>query len=114
MSRKLHRRRRRQHPARCLCSDLVYRIGLQRPSAPGAGQIGTSLHALGAVGLTGQDEFITAAMNRPALGSFPPVEWEEWLRTGLMTVAPKGLDQLMTTLCGSSANGQLPSSLPFP
>lgn len=45
-------------------------------------------------------------MNRPALGSFPPAKFAEWLETGLMTVAPKGLDQLMTTLCGSSANGE--------
>ena len=45
-------------------------------------------------------------MNRPALGSFPPAKFAEWLETGLMTVAPKGLDQLMTTLCGSSANGK--------
>ena len=52
-----------------------------------------------------QDEFVTAVMNRPALGSFPPVKFAEWLETGLLTVAPKGLDQLMTTLCGSSANG---------
>lgn len=43
-------------------------------------------------------------MNRPALGSFPPVQWAEWLNTGLMKVAPTGLDNLMTTLCGSSAN----------
>ncbi|WWC65717.1 4-aminobutyrate aminotransferase [Kwoniella dejecticola CBS 10117] len=50
------------------------------------------------------DEFAKAAMNRPALGSFPPVQWAEWLRTGLLTVQPKGLDQLITTLCGSSAN----------
>ena len=45
-------------------------------------------------------------MNRPALGSFPPVKWQEWLDTGLMKVRPKGLDNLMTTLCGSSANGE--------
>ncbi|WWC73536.1 4-aminobutyrate aminotransferase [Kwoniella pini CBS 10737] len=50
------------------------------------------------------DEFAKAAMNRPALGSFPPVQWAEWLKTGLLTVQPKGLDQLITTLCGSSAN----------
>ncbi|BEJ12516.1 hypothetical protein CspHIS471_0209760 [Cutaneotrichosporon sp. HIS471] len=50
------------------------------------------------------DEFITAALNRPALGSFPPKQWAEWLNTGLMTVAPKGLDKLVTSLCGSSAN----------
>ncbi|WVQ75107.1 4-aminobutyrate aminotransferase [Cryptococcus sp. DSM 104548] len=50
------------------------------------------------------DEFVKAAMNRPAIGSFPPVQWAEWIETGLLTVAPKGLDQLVTTLCGSSAN----------
>lgn len=51
-----------------------------------------------------QEEYGKAAMNRPALGSFPPKQWAEWLNTGLMKVAPKGLDQLVTTLCGSSAN----------
>lgn len=59
-----------------------------------------------------KDEYIRHAMNRPALGSFPPAKFAEWLETGLMTVAPKGLDQLMTTLCGSSANGM--SVLCFP
>ncbi|KAL1413286.1 4-aminobutyrate transaminase [Vanrija albida] len=49
-------------------------------------------------------EFITAALNRPALGSFPPKDWAKWLEEGLLTVRPKGLDQLVTTLCGSSAN----------
>nr|ODN95555.1 4-aminobutyrate aminotransferase [Cryptococcus depauperatus CBS 7855] len=47
-----------------------------------------------------------AALNRPALGSFPPVQWAEWIKTGLLTVAPKGLDQCITTLCGSSANAE--------
>ncbi|GAA6039357.1 hypothetical protein JCM8097_002814 [Rhodosporidiobolus ruineniae] len=50
------------------------------------------------------DEFATAAMNRPALGSFPSTEWADILETGLLTVAPKGLDQLTTMQCGSSAN----------
>jgi 4-aminobutyrate aminotransferase/(S)-3-amino-2-methylpropionate transaminase len=59
-----------------------------------------------------QDEFVHAVMNRPALGSFPPVQWEEWLNTGLMKTAPKGLDNLMTTLCGSSANGTIDYHLP--
>ncbi|KAK4686089.1 hypothetical protein P7C73_g4046, partial [Tremellales sp. Uapishka_1] len=49
-------------------------------------------------------EFLHAALNRPALGSFPPVRWAEILKEGLLTAAPKGLDQLITTLCGSSAN----------
>lgn len=57
--------------------------------------------------LTETLDFRTAAINRPALGSFPPAEWRTWLEEGLMRVQPKGLDQLVTTLCGSSANGKL-------
>jgi 4-aminobutyrate aminotransferase/(S)-3-amino-2-methylpropionate transaminase len=51
-------------------------------------------------------DFVHAVINRPALGSFPPVGWAEWLEGGLMTVRPKGLEHLVTTLCGSSANGE--------
>lgn len=50
------------------------------------------------------DEFATAAMARPALGSFPSTEWAEIIETGLLKVAPAGLDQLCTMQCGSSAN----------
>ncbi|BGP16197.1 4-aminobutyrate transaminase [Rhodosporidiobolus nylandii] len=50
------------------------------------------------------DEFATAAMARPALGSYPSTEWAEIIETGLLKVAPKGLDQLTTMQCGSSAN----------
>jgi 4-aminobutyrate aminotransferase/(S)-3-amino-2-methylpropionate transaminase len=56
--------------------------------------------------LAKSDAFAKAAINRPALGSFPPVKWSEWLEKGLMTVKPKGLEHLVTTLCGSSANGE--------
>ena len=63
--------------------------------------------------LNNKDEYIRHAMNRPALGSFPPAKFAEWLETGLMTVAPKGLDQLMTTLCGSSANGTSTLAIPI-
>jgi 4-aminobutyrate aminotransferase/(S)-3-amino-2-methylpropionate transaminase len=52
------------------------------------------------------EEFQKAAINRPALGSFPPGKWSAWLEEGLMRVHPEGLDQLITTLCGSSANGK--------
>lgn len=55
--------------------------------------------------LARSDEFVRAAINRPALGSFPPVKWAEWLEGGMLTVKPKGLEHLVTTLCGSSANG---------
>lgn len=43
-------------------------------------------------------------MARPALGSFPSTEWAEIIETGLLKIAPKGLDQLTTMQCGSSAN----------
>ncbi|GAA6006826.1 hypothetical protein JCM10207_009108 [Rhodosporidiobolus poonsookiae] len=54
--------------------------------------------------LAKSDEFATAAMARPALGSFPSTEWAEIIETGLLKVAPKGLEQLTTMQCGSSAN----------
>ncbi|GAA6024636.1 hypothetical protein JCM10207_003906 [Rhodosporidiobolus poonsookiae] len=54
--------------------------------------------------LAKSDEFATAAMARPALGSFPSTEWAEIIETGLLKVAPPGLDQLTTMQCGSSAN----------
>lgn len=56
--------------------------------------------------LARSDEFIKATMNRPALGSFPPAKWAEWIETGLLAddVRPKGLDHLFTAMCGSCAN----------
>lgn len=51
-----------------------------------------------------QDAFATAAMARPALGSFPGTDWAEIIETGLLKVKPSGLDQLTTMQCGSSAN----------
>ncbi|KWU44212.1 GATA_USTMA 4-AMINOBUTYRATE aminotransferase (GABA-AT) [Rhodotorula sp. JG-1b] len=50
------------------------------------------------------DEFATAAMNRPALGSFPSAEWAETIHSGLLSVAPKGTPHLFTQMCGSCAN----------
>ncbi|PWZ03075.1 4-aminobutyrate aminotransferase [Testicularia cyperi] len=50
------------------------------------------------------DEFITATMNRAALGSFPPTNWQELVETGLGQVRPKGLEQIFTAMCGSCAN----------
>ena len=54
--------------------------------------------------LARSDEFVQLAVNRPALGSFPPTNWDEIVSTGLLRVAPKGLDQLFTMMCGSCAN----------
>ncbi|KUI60114.1 4-aminobutyrate aminotransferase [Cytospora mali] len=40
----------------------------------------------------------------PALGNFPPNDWAEVLRSGILKVAPKGLDQVFTAMAGSDAN----------
>ncbi|KAL6073536.1 4-aminobutyrate aminotransferase [Balamuthia mandrillaris] len=43
-------------------------------------------------------------VNRPALGVMPPGDWPELLQSSFMRVAPKGLDQVFTAMCGSCAN----------
>ncbi|GAA5975502.1 hypothetical protein JCM5350_002633 [Sporobolomyces pararoseus] len=50
------------------------------------------------------DEFAIAAMNRPALGSFPNADWSKTIHDGLLSVAPKGTPHLFTQMCGSCAN----------
>ncbi|TDZ36385.1 4-aminobutyrate aminotransferase [Colletotrichum spinosum] len=49
-------------------------------------------------------EMVNAIINRPALGNFPPEDWAEVLRSGILKVAPKGLDQVFTAMAGSDAN----------
>ncbi|KAK8041916.1 4-aminobutyrate aminotransferase [Apiospora rasikravindrae] len=49
-------------------------------------------------------EMIDAIINRPALGNFPSHNWAEILETGILKVAPKGLDQVFTAMAGSDAN----------
>lgn len=49
-------------------------------------------------------EMIDSLINRPALGNFPSSNWAHVLKTGLLTVAPKGLDQVFTAMAGSDAN----------
>ena len=50
------------------------------------------------------DEMIQALINRPALGNFPSHNWASILETGILKVAPKGLDQVFTAMAGSDAN----------
>lgn len=45
-----------------------------------------------------------ALINRPALGAFPGEDWPKRLQSGLMAVAPKGLDCVTTMMCGSCSN----------
>ncbi|KAF2858500.1 4-aminobutyrate aminotransferase [Piedraia hortae CBS 480.64] len=49
-------------------------------------------------------EMASAIINRPALGNFPGHEWANVLKTGLLTKAPPGLNQVFTALAGSDAN----------
>jgi len=49
-------------------------------------------------------EMVQALINRPALGNFPSHDWAETLRSGILKVAPKGLDQVFTAMAGSDAN----------
>jgi 4-aminobutyrate aminotransferase/(S)-3-amino-2-methylpropionate transaminase len=50
------------------------------------------------------DEMIQALINRPALGNFPSHDWASILETGILKVAPKGLNQVFTAMAGSDAN----------
>jgi len=49
-------------------------------------------------------EMASAIINRPALGNFPQHDWADILETGVLTVAPKGLNQVFTAQAGSDAN----------
>lgn len=49
-------------------------------------------------------EMASAIVNRPALGNFPQHDWAHILETGILTVAPKGLNQVFTGQSGSDAN----------
>lgn len=44
------------------------------------------------------------AMNRPALGNFPPNDWADILWAGLMRASPPGMNQVFTASSGSEAN----------
>ncbi|KAI4948375.1 hypothetical protein J4E91_005797 [Alternaria rosae] len=49
-------------------------------------------------------EMASAIINRPALGNFPQHDWADILETGILSVAPKGLNQVFTAQAGSDAN----------
>lgn len=46
----------------------------------------------------------SALINRPALGNFPSHDWASILETGLLKVAPPGMNQVFTATTGSDAN----------
>ena len=47
---------------------------------------------------------IRAIINRPALGNYPPADYLEILKTGILAAAPPGLNQVFTAMAGSDAN----------
>lgn len=47
---------------------------------------------------------VNAIVNRPALGAFPSHDYAEILKTGILKVAPPGLNQVFTAMAGSDAN----------
>ncbi|RYN72954.1 4-aminobutyrate aminotransferase [Alternaria alternata] len=49
-------------------------------------------------------EMASAIINRPALGNFPQHDWADILESGILSVAPKGLNQVFTAQAGSDAN----------
>lgn len=49
-------------------------------------------------------QMVNALINRPATGNFPSNDWAEILATGVLKVAPKGLNNVFTALSGSDAN----------
>ena len=49
-------------------------------------------------------EMASAIVNRPALGNFPQHDWASILETGILRVAPRGLNQVFTAMAGSDAN----------
>ncbi|KAK0732790.1 aminotransferase class-III-domain-containing protein [Apiosordaria backusii] len=49
-------------------------------------------------------QMIQGLINRPALGNFPPHDWADVLKAGILKVAPKGLNQVFTAMAGSDAN----------
>ncbi|ORX34571.1 4-aminobutyrate transaminase [Kockovaella imperatae] len=54
--------------------------------------------------LVKSDLYATLAMSRPSLAVFPPEEWKGMCEDAFLSVAPPGLDQVFTAMCGSCAN----------
>jgi len=72
-----------------LCSIASHSIGYNAPSLVAAAK---------------SDEWVQALINRPALGVEPTMIWPRVLQESFISVAPKGLDQVFTAMCGTCAN----------
>uniref|UniRef100_A0A0K0EAS7 (S)-3-amino-2-methylpropionate transaminase n=1 Tax=Strongyloides stercoralis TaxID=6248 RepID=A0A0K0EAS7_STRER len=56
------------------------------------------------INLAKDPRLITSLVSRPALGSFPRTDFADMVKKSLISVAPKGLSEVQTMLCGTSAN----------
>ncbi|GAA5796204.1 hypothetical protein HPULCUR_001574 [Helicostylum pulchrum] len=54
--------------------------------------------------LSKEPAFQTALANRAALGVSPNIDWVDSVEKAFMTVAPEGMDNVFTVMCGSCAN----------
>ncbi|PRP82232.1 4-aminobutyrate transaminase [Planoprotostelium fungivorum] len=72
-----------------LCSIASHSIGYNAPALVEAAR---------------SEEWVTALINRPATGVQPSTTWPGVIENGIMSVAPKGLNQVFTAMCGSCAN----------
>jgi 4-aminobutyrate aminotransferase/(S)-3-amino-2-methylpropionate transaminase len=50
------------------------------------------------------EQMISATINRPAMGVYPQHDWLDILQSGILKVAPPGLNQVSTAMAGSDAN----------
>jgi len=50
------------------------------------------------------EDMVTSLVNRPALGVYPGEDWGKKLRSVLMSVAPRGSDNIITMMCGTCSN----------
>lgn len=46
-------------------------------------------------------EYLSAFVNRPALGVYPPADWVTRLKNALLSIAPPGLKSVQTMACGA-------------
>ncbi|ORE04360.1 4-aminobutyrate aminotransferase [Rhizopus microsporus var. microsporus] len=54
--------------------------------------------------LSQEPQFQTAIANRPALGVSPNIDWVDSVKSAFISVAPKGMSNVFTVMCGSCAN----------
>lgn len=72
-----------------LCSISSHSIGYNAPALIKAAR---------------SEEWVTALINRPALGVEPSTNWPTLIENSFMKVKPKGLSQVFTAMCGTCAN----------